>query len=140
MRVEQKRNSAESLEVTVQWGEDGDIVSLAGEFDFAAAARVGAVIEALLTSGRRQILVDLEAVTFMDGGAIGALIAAHERTRQVGGSLKVSPNPLCLRLLRITGELDRLSFRASELTGGDHHPAGPTPQPAGTTASQGYTR
>mgnify|MGYP006203102955 CR=1 FL=1 len=32
-----------------------DVVSLSGEFDFAATSRVGAVIKALLTAGRRRV-------------------------------------------------------------------------------------
>ena len=126
MRMPQKPDSAADsavpLDVTVQWGEDGDIVFLAGEFDFAAAPRLRAVIEALLATGRRQILVDLEAVTFMDGSAIGALISADQRTQRVGGSLKVTPNARCLRLLQLTGELDRLSFSQVWCTGGNEHP------------------
>lgn len=109
----QKQNEEAALAVTVRWGEDHDTVSLAGEFDFSAASRVRAVVDALLVAGRRRILIDLDAVTFVDGAAIGALIAANEQTLLVGGALEVTEHALCLRLLRVTNELPRLTVHQS---------------------------
>ena len=107
------KNEPTALAVTVQWGEERDIVALAGEFDFAAAPRVSTAIDALLAAGRRRILIDLDAVTFVDGAAIGALIGANEQTLSVGGTLEVTEHALCLRLLRITKELQRLTVHPS---------------------------
>lgn len=105
-----RQGSGAALAVTVQLGEDHDVVSLAGEFDFAATAGLRAQIDALLAAGRRRILVDLDAVTFVDGAAIGALISASEQSRRVGGTLEVTEHRLCLRLLRVTDELQRLAI------------------------------
>lgn len=108
------KNEPTALAVTVQGGEEGDIVALAGEFDFAAAPRVSTAIDAFLAAGRRRILIDLDAVTFVDGAAIGALIGANEQTLSVGGTLEVvTEHALCLRLLRITEELQRLTVHPS---------------------------
>ena len=108
-----RQSSDATFEATVLWSEDRDVLMLSGEFDIVAALRVGAVIHALLARGRRRILINLDAVTFLDGAAIGALISASERTLQVGGSLQVTEHAACLRLLRLTGELERLSFQQS---------------------------
>lgn len=102
-----------ALAIDVRWGEERDVVSLAGEFDFAATSRVGAVIKALLTAGRRRVLVDLDEVTFMDGAAVGVLVRGSELMLQVGGALEVTEHPMCLRVLRTTGELECLTVHRS---------------------------
>lgn len=85
-------------------------MSLAGEFDFAATRRLSEVVRALMTLGRRRVLINLDEVTFVDGAAVGALIDASNLMVRVGGALEVTENPMCLRVLRTTGELERLTI------------------------------
>lgn len=129
-----KQSSAATFEATVKWSEDRDVVMLAGEFDIFAASKVSAVVNALLAGGRRRILVNLDAVTFMDGAAVGALISASEQTLRVGGSLHVTQHAACLRLLQLTGELARLSVQQSATDAGVDHAAGATRYTGATSA------
>lgn len=98
------------LAVTVRPGLGGELVALTGEIDFDTSPQFCRVIGRLLADGRHNIVVDLDAVTFLDGCAIAALIAAAHDVAQAGGKLLVTYNPLCVRLLKITGETGRLNI------------------------------
>ena len=89
--------------VTVRPGREGDIVALAGELDLATAPGLQPALRGLLAQGRNRILIDLAEVTFMDGFALGVLIAAQRDVRRAGGRLRVTNHPLLLRLLVFTG-------------------------------------
>jgi anti-anti-sigma factor len=57
---------------------DTAFVAFRGELDIAALPCVDATIDALLDSGVRDLLVDLERVTYLDAAGVGALVrAAH---------------------------------------------------------------
>lgn len=107
------------LHISVRPGNDRDVVALAGEIDIATAPQLASTIHRLLTEGRNNILVDLDAVTFFDGAAIGALITATFDVAHAGGSLWVTHNARCVRLLGITGEAHRLIITDGRHPGGD---------------------
>ncbi|MER7281857.1 STAS domain-containing protein [Dactylosporangium sp. NPDC000244] len=72
------------------------------------AATVGAlrsvVLDAVAAYRPRLLAIDLRRVPFMDSIGIGALVAANNKVREVGGSIEVrSPSPFVHRLLQITG-------------------------------------
>jgi anti-sigma B factor antagonist len=72
------------------------------------AATVGAlrsvVLDTVETYRPRLLAVDLRRVPFMDSIGIGALVAANNKAREVGGTMEVrSPSPFVHRLLQITG-------------------------------------
>lgn len=62
-------------------------IQLCGELDVANAAELRAELDGHLDAGRRVIRVDASAVEFIDSTAIGALVAANARCRELHGSL-----------------------------------------------------
>jgi len=101
------------LKVTVHPCDVGGevVVALAGEIDIATAPQIGPVVGRLLERGHNVIDIDLDAVTFLDGSAIAALIAASHEVAAAGGCLRITEHALCRRLLGITGETERLTIR-----------------------------
>lgn len=71
-----------------------DILDLAGKFtrgDSDDTLRVS--VDRLLAAGRRQILLNLEKVPYMDSSGIGELVSLHKATAAAGGTVKLL-NPL----------------------------------------------
>ncbi len=48
------------------------------------------VIRSLVERGRKQIVVDLEAVPFLDSAGLGELVSSYASVKQIGGSLKLT--------------------------------------------------
>lgn len=65
------------------------VVRGAGELDFHTAPLLERAITSRLEAGGRHLVVDLGEVTFIDSTAIGVLMTALGRVRDVGGSLAV---------------------------------------------------
>ena len=89
--------------VTVRPGTGHAVVALSGELDLFTAPQLSPVIHGLLAQGRNRITINLDDVTFMDGFALGTLITAHRDVARTGGSLDITHNRLCARLMNITG-------------------------------------
>jgi len=101
--------------VTVRPGRERDIVALSGELDLASTAGLQPALRGLLTQGRNRILIDLAEVTFMDGFALGVLIAAQRDVRRSGGCLRVTNHPTLLRLLAFTGITGLFTLEAAQM-------------------------
>lgn len=83
------------------------VVAASGELDLATVPKLREAISEHIVEGRRNILVDLRAVTYIDSTGLGVLVGAAKAVHSGGGSLRlVCDSPRLLRLLRITG-LDR---------------------------------
>jgi anti-sigma B factor antagonist len=88
-------------------GVDGWIVSVSGELDLYTAPRLEAELSRSTAEGRRAVVVDLAAATFIDSTVLGVLLAAQGRAHKAGGTLTlVSDDPRILRVFELTG-LDR---------------------------------
>lgn len=68
------------------------ILTPVGELDLDTATAVGAAITTALRR-TRLVIVDLSAVSFLDCGAISALIAAAGQAERLGGRLQVAALP-----------------------------------------------
>ena len=84
-------------------------VTLAGEIDVAtvplAQARLGAAIR---DHPGHEIVVDMSAVSFIDGCGVGMLYEAFQRATDAGGDLRLNDaSARTKKVLTITG-LDRL--------------------------------
>ena len=79
------------------------VVVLRGELDTTdAGATAGAV--AVLAAVGRQLIIDLEALDFIDCHAVGALLGVRKTARQAGGDvLLAAPRGPVLRLLTVLG-------------------------------------
>jgi anti-anti-sigma factor len=79
-------------------------VQLCGELDVANADELRRELDSHLDAGRRVIRVDASQVEFIDSTAVGALVLANARCRELHGSLILTGVPRALRrLLRISG-------------------------------------
>lgn len=83
-------------------------VSAVGEVDTCSApwlvAALKLALEEARTVGARAVVVDLEAVTFLDSSGVRALAAAYRRAVAAGIRLQVSaPRRAVLRPLQLSG-------------------------------------
>jgi len=82
----------------------GDVVVLVagGEIDYAASPQLRERLADCVIAGKRRLMLDLSAVTFIDSTAIGVLVGAVMRMHELGGgSLAVVCNEENKRVLRI---------------------------------------
>jgi len=91
----------------------GGVVRLAleAEIDMSCIEALAAVILQVLTIDRAAaLIIDLDAVTFLDATGITALIDGRRRAAELGATYRISnPQGLVRRVLDVTGTLDILS-------------------------------
>lgn len=88
--------------------EGTNIVAVEGEIDLYTAPLLRRRVEESVESGRRDLVLDLRPVTFLDTSGLGALVSCLETTRRHDVTLElVCTQPHLLKILRITG-LDRV--------------------------------
>lgn len=83
---------------------DQTVLEVGGEIDVYTAPRLKERLLELVADGTRQILVDLEAVEFLDSTGLGVLVGGLRRVRAQGGHLAlVCTQERILKIFRITG-------------------------------------
>jgi anti-anti-sigma factor len=85
---------------------DVSVLVVSGELDYSASPHLDRRIVDHLKAGKRRLIVDLSAVTFIDSMAIGVLVRSASRLRDTGGSLRVvcaEENERVLRIFDIAG-------------------------------------
>ncbi|MBD5636092.1 MAG: STAS domain-containing protein [Candidatus Eremiobacteraeota bacterium] len=98
----------ETLSIAVSSSPDGaQLFSLGGSLDLATSPSLRATLMEAADREKHEIIVDLSDLEFLDSTGLGALIGAHKRAAEHGGSVRlVAQEGQILRLLRITGLLD----------------------------------
>lgn len=93
-----------SIDLKTEDGGETIIFKLRGSLDLATAPTVRAALSEATEKGGQHLIVDLTQLEFLDSTGLGALIGAHRRAAERGGSLRliVSNGPIS-RLLNITG-------------------------------------
>ena len=72
-------------------------------------------VSGLIASGRREILIDLAAVSYMDSATIGCLMDLYRQTHVAGGRLKLSSVQKRVEtMLRMTGAQNFIEIHADE--------------------------
>jgi anti-sigma B factor antagonist len=85
-------------------GTSPPVVAVRGEIDVATAPELRQRLDELFAGGDRTVVVDLSQVTFIDSIALGVLVGAVNRCRQVGGDLPlVLSEPRIRKVFDITG-------------------------------------
>jgi anti-anti-sigma factor len=101
--------------IRVRYEPEYVLVTLVGEIDFAAVAGLRERLFALTASGR-QVVADLDQVSFIDAAGIGVLAGAARRAAVHGSTLHVvCARRQTRRLFRLTG-LDRVISLAGDMT------------------------
>lgn len=88
---------------------------LPDEVDLSNASEVLADLLSTINRGGTHLIVDAQAVRFMDSSALNALLRARQRTEAMQGSLHVvAPSHRMRRLLEIS-RLDRILRRVDSV-------------------------
>lgn len=85
--------------------EDGRaVVAVGGEIDVYTAPKLRDQITELVSSGSYHIVIDLEAVEFLDSTGLGVLVGGLKKVRAHDGSLDlICSQERLLKIFRITG-------------------------------------
>lgn len=85
--------------------EDGRaIVAVGGEIDVYTAPKLRDQITELVSSGSYNLVIDLEAVEFLDSTGLGVLVGGLKKVRAHDGSLElICSQERLLKIFRITG-------------------------------------
>ena len=103
------------MELSIDVEREGDdaVVRLAGELDISTSPDLQDAL-AELTGSPRRVTVDLAALEFMDSTGLAALLGAHKRLTEHGGTLELrSPSKMVIGLVQITGLDDVFEIRLS---------------------------
>lgn len=94
----------QSFHITDRQVNDVPVVTASGEIDVATAPPLRDRLQAMTSSGKATVVVDLLGVTFLDSTALGVLVGALKRCRETGGDLPlVITEPRILKVFEITG-------------------------------------
>jgi anti-sigma B factor antagonist len=114
----------DELSIDLKSGNAGEalVFKLRGSLDLATSPTVRAALTDATEKGRKDLIVDLTQLEFLDSTGLGAMIGAHRRAAEHGGSLRliVNEGPIA-RLLNITGLIRVLAvYHSLEDAQNDH--------------------
>lgn len=98
------------MELRIRDERDGDVcvVHPEGEVDIYTAGSLKERLVQRIEGGCTHVIVDMEAVSFIDSSGLGVLVGALRRVRERGGDVHiVCSHDNILKVLRITG-LDKV--------------------------------
>jgi anti-sigma B factor antagonist len=96
----------EDVDLTLATSEvDGaTIIAVGGEIDVYTAPKLRDKITELVANGVYDIIVDMEAVEFLDSTGLGVLVGGLKKVRAHDGSLQlICTQDRLLKIFRITG-------------------------------------
>ena len=93
------------FEVSTHQRPNGTEVRCVGELDAAAVFRLEPIRKQVpVRSETQRIVVDLHELTFIDSAGLAALVAAHERFKDLGiESCFIRPSDSVMRVFELTG-------------------------------------
>jgi anti-sigma B factor antagonist len=82
-------------EITVTRRSEGvaEVVTVAGEIDIATYHQLRAMLITAVDAGPGSVVVDMEAVEWIDSTGLGTLVGAYKRARDKGGTVQVAAVP-----------------------------------------------
>ena len=91
------------------------IVAVGGEIDVYTAPKLRDKITELVASGVYDLVIDMEAVEFLDSTGLGVLVGGLKKVRAHDGSLQLICNQdRLLKIFRITGLAKVFTIHDSE--------------------------
>src|SRR6202050_5032710 len=80
------------------------VITVVGEIDVATAPQLRECLHSVIAQGEATVVLDLLGVTFLDSTALGVLVGALKRCRELGGELHVVvADPRIVKIFEITG-------------------------------------
>lgn len=106
--VDGRRASGGAMEqefrIEEQEGGAHPVVAVGGEIDVATAPQLRECLHRVIAQGDPVIVLDLLEVSFLDSTALGVLVGALKRCRELGGELHVVvADPRIMKIFEITG-------------------------------------
>jgi anti-sigma B factor antagonist len=96
------------FETQVKEADGFPVIELTGEIDLSTSPVFKQRIYEIIESGKRDVIVDMNGLDFMDSTGLGVLVAALKKTRMEGGSIRLICNRNnILKVFTITG-LDKV--------------------------------
>jgi len=110
------KHSGLSVEVRLEDGRH--TVAVAGEMDLSNASTLEEAVRELCADGAREIVLDLQALTFMDSSGFRGLLVARSLCEKAECGFCLAPRvqPQVQRLLAIAGTIKPLLFARREQT------------------------
>ena len=103
------------LSLETRQENDHTLIEVGGEIDVYTAPKLRECITELVDQGRRDLIIDLEKVEFMDSTGLGVLVGGLKRVRTHEGSLElVCTQERLLKIFRITGLAKVFTIHESE--------------------------
>jgi anti-sigma B factor antagonist len=94
----------QEFEITQGTHGDVPVVAVRGEIDVATAPQLREVLHEVIAQGHPTVVLDLLDVTFLDSTALGVLVGALRRCREMDGDLHVVvADPRIIKIFEITG-------------------------------------
>lgn len=79
------------------------IMHLKGRLDMLSSDQLRLAVQAQLSAGRQQIIIDLGGVNFIDSSGLGSMIGCLKAARHIGGELRIArPGKEARSLLHLT--------------------------------------
>jgi stage II sporulation protein AA (anti-sigma F factor antagonist) len=83
-----------------------------GELDVATAPKLADAVDAAIASGARNVMLELDDVTFLDSSGIREIIRGRKQLEEHGGRLTVDgASGAVQQVLEVSGLLESLSER-----------------------------
>jgi anti-sigma B factor antagonist len=80
------------------------VIAVSGEIDVATAPQLRECLHRVIAEGGNTVVLDLLGVTFLDSTALGVLVGALKRCRELRGYLHVVvADPRIMKIFEITG-------------------------------------
>lgn len=96
--------SQQKIDIEVATQGDFKVIKPSGDLDVYTVGSLRDAIGSMIEEGSTKVVVDLDAVPFMDSSGLGALMGGVRRLRESGGDLAIAcTREQHLKLFTITG-------------------------------------
>jgi anti-sigma B factor antagonist len=109
-----EEGSALALSLEIDERDGLLVATVHGVLDFFSTGAFQEQLNAALDHGPAKLVLDLEAVTFVDSSGLASLVSIQRRVQAAGGWLRLaSPQPQLRRVLHTTNLTGHLNVYAS---------------------------